>query len=238
MFGPYHHGSDGVVCLLGSWCLERCRTGHSIASHSRGMRMACCWQQTPLFVPDCQLHCTVQELLSDKHVLVSDTGESLFQIMKLRLPGKSRADRALVFFVCFAPFVNCMRRPGGLQECKSSPSRRPLCAGNSGVSIGVRLRAVSTEHGVRNPVNRSAPVLHADGCGIQMQAQYASIGWSISAALGLATAYKASGRRVVAVIGDGAFQMGPQVGHLCTNALVAYSQPKFDWSVSSGGLSD
>lgn len=35
---------------------------------------------------------------------------------------------------------------------------------------------------------------------------------SIGAALGLAAAYKPSGRRVVAVIGDGAFQIGPQVG--------------------------
>ena len=45
-----------------------------------------------------------------------------------------------------------------------------------------------------------------------MQAQYASIGWSVGAALGLAAAHSGSGRRVVAVIGDGAFQMTAQVG--------------------------
>ena len=34
-----------------------------------------------------QINC-VQELLSNKHCLVTDTGESLFQVMKLRLPGE------------------------------------------------------------------------------------------------------------------------------------------------------
>ena len=46
---------------------------------------------------------------------------------------------------------------------------------------------------------------------MQMQAQYASIGWSVGATLGLAAATHPAGRRVVAVVGDGAFQMTAQV---------------------------
>ena len=46
---------------------------------------------------------------------------------------------------------------------------------------------------------------------MQMQAQYASIGWSVGATLGLAAATRPVGRRVVAVVGDGAFQMTAQV---------------------------
>lgn len=49
-----------------------------------------------------------------------------------------------------------------------------------------------------------------------MQAQYASIGWSVGASLGLAAATQAAGRRVVAVIGDGAFQMTAQVRSIHT----------------------
>lgn len=52
--------------------------------------------------------------------------------------------------------------------------------------------------------------------------------------MGLAAAYQPSGRRVVAVIGDGAFQMGPQVKPsrasrgfgpgLCTETAVGASE--------------
>lgn len=48
------------------------------------------------------------------------------------------------------------------------------------------------------------------GCGMEMQVQYASIGWSVGATLGLSLAYQPAGRRVFAVIGDGAFQMAAQ----------------------------
>ena len=48
---------------------------------------------------------------------------------------------------------------------------------------------------------------------------------SIGAALGLAAAYKPSGRRVVAVIGDGAFQIGPQV------RLLPTAQESCNWSI-------
>jgi Thiamine pyrophosphate enzyme, C-terminal TPP binding domain len=48
---------------------------------------------------------------------------------------------------------------------------------------------------------------------------------SIGAALGLAAAYKPSGRRVVAVIGDGAFQIGPQV------RLVLTAQGPCNWTI-------
>ena len=52
---------------------------------------------------------------------------------------------------------------------------------------------------------------------------------SIGAALGLAAAYKPSGRRVVAVIGDGAFQIGPQV------RLVPTAQDPCNWSIVLAG---
>lgn len=39
-----------------------------------------------------------------------------------------------------------------------------------------------------------------------------SIGWSVGATLGLAVAGRHEGRRVLACIGDGSFQMTAQVG--------------------------
>jgi TPP-dependent 2-oxoacid decarboxylase len=50
------------------------------------------------------------------------------------------------------------------------------------------------------------------GCGYEFQMQYGSIGWSVGAVLGYAVATKPKSRRVVAMIGDGSFQMTAQVG--------------------------
>jgi indolepyruvate decarboxylase len=47
-----------------------------------------------------------------------------------------------------------------------------------------------------------------DGCKFEIQMQYGSIGWSVGAFLGLATANPA--RRVIGLIGDGSFQMTAQ----------------------------
>ncbi|KAJ9140555.1 hypothetical protein P3X46_031188 [Hevea brasiliensis] len=47
-----------------------------------------------------------------------------------------------------------------------------------------------------------------EGCGYETQLLYASIGWSIGATLGFAQAEP--DKRVIAVIGDGSFQMAPQ----------------------------
>jgi len=47
------------------------------------------------------------------------------------------------------------------------------------------------------------------GVPFEFQMQYGSIGWSVGAVLGLALAYRGS-RRVVAMIGDGSFQMTAQ----------------------------
>lgn len=49
------------------------------------------------------------------------------------------------------------------------------------------------------------------GCSFEFQMQYGSIGWSVGAVLGYAVATKPKGRRVVAMIGDGSFQMTAQV---------------------------
>lgn len=49
------------------------------------------------------------------------------------------------------------------------------------------------------------------GAGYEFQMQYGSIGWSVGAVLGYAVAAKPKGRRVVAMIGDGSFQMTAQV---------------------------
>lgn len=52
------------------------------------------------------------------------------------------------------------------------------------------------------------------GCGYEFQMQYGSIGWSVGAVLGYAVATKPKGRRVVAMIGDGSYQMTAQVSYL------------------------
>jgi len=48
------------------------------------------------------------------------------------------------------------------------------------------------------------------GCGYEFQMQYGSIGWSVGAVLGHAAALQREGRRVIAMIGDGSFQMTAQ----------------------------
>jgi len=48
------------------------------------------------------------------------------------------------------------------------------------------------------------------GCGYEFQMQYGSIGWSVGAVLGYAMAAKDVNRRVIAMIGDGSFQMTAQ----------------------------
>ena len=42
------------------------------------------------------------------------------------------------------------------------------------------------------------------------QMQYGSIGWSVGAVLGYAMAAQEKGKRVIAMIGDGSFQMTAQ----------------------------
>lgn len=47
------------------------------------------------------------------------------------------------------------------------------------------------------------------GCGLEIQLQYGSIGWSVGATLGVQAAFLQK-RRVIALIGDGSFQMSAQ----------------------------
>jgi TPP-dependent 2-oxoacid decarboxylase len=49
------------------------------------------------------------------------------------------------------------------------------------------------------------------GAGFELQLRYGSIGWSVGATLGYALGAAGAGRRVVALIGDGSFQMTAQV---------------------------
>ena len=53
-----------------------------------------------------------------------------------------------------------------------------------------------------------------DGCRYDWSQQYGSIGWSVGATLGLAMAGRDAGRRVLACIGDGSFQMTAQASEL------------------------
>lgn len=58
------------------------------------------------------------------------------------------------------------------------------------------------------------------GCGYEFQMQYGSIGWSVGAVLGYAVAVKPKGRRVIAMIGDGSFQMTAQE----VSTMIRYDQ--------------
>jgi pyruvate decarboxylase len=44
-----------------------------------------------------------------------------------------------------------------------------------------------------------------------IQMQFGSIGWSVPAALGAAAALRFHGKRIINIVGDGAFQMTAQV---------------------------
>eukprot|EP00884_Botryococcus_braunii_P000294 jgi/Botrbrau1/10265/Bobra.0140s0019.1 len=48
------------------------------------------------------------------------------------------------------------------------------------------------------------------GCGFNIQMQFGSIGWSVPAAVGAAAAARHQGRRIINIVGDGAFQMTAQ----------------------------
>ncbi len=49
------------------------------------------------------------------------------------------------------------------------------------------------------------------GCRFEFQCQYGSIGWSVGAALGYGIGQSLSGKRLIASIGDGSFQVTAQV---------------------------
>ena len=72
------------------------------------------------------------------------------------------------------------------------------------------------------------------GCGYEFQMQYGSIGWSVGAVLGYATAVKPKGRRVVAMIGDGSFQMTAQE----VSTMIRYDQVRLDDYVMNDTLLD
>jgi pyruvate decarboxylase len=56
-----------------------------------------------------------------------------------------------------------------------------------------------------------------EGCGYEFQMQYGSIGWAVGATLGYAQA-AGKGKRVIASIGDGSFQVKTRLCKASTNA--------------------
>lgn len=69
------------------------------------------------------------------------------------------------------------------------------------------------------------------GCGYEFQMQYGSIGWSVGAVLGYALAAQPEGRRVVALIGDGSFQMTAQE----VSTMIRYGADPIIVLINNGG---
>ena len=68
------------------------------------------------------------------------------------------------------------------------------------------------------------------GCGYEFQMQYGSIGWSVGAVLGYAVAAKADSR-VIALIGDGSFQMTAQE----VSSMIRYGLNPIIFLINNGG---
>jgi len=69
------------------------------------------------------------------------------------------------------------------------------------------------------------------GCGYEFQMQYGSIGWSVGAVLGYALAAQPEGQRVVALIGDGSFQMTAQE----VSTMIRYGADPIIVLINNGG---
>eukprot|EP00607_Mallomonas_marina_P005804 CAMPEP_0182437014 /NCGR_PEP_ID=MMETSP1167-20130531/84753_1 /TAXON_ID=2988 /ORGANISM="Mallomonas Sp, Strain CCMP3275" /LENGTH=606 /DNA_ID=CAMNT_0024629769 /DNA_START=25 /DNA_END=1845 /DNA_ORIENTATION=+ len=69
-----------------------------------------------------------------------------------------------------------------------------------------------------------------DGCTYNFQCQYGSIGWSVGAALGYQMGTE-QGRRVIAMIGDGSFQMTAQE----ISTMIRYDQPVIIFLLNNEG---
>ena len=69
------------------------------------------------------------------------------------------------------------------------------------------------------------------GCGYEFQMQYGSIGWSVGAVLGYSLAAQPEGRRVVALIGDGSFQMTAQE----VSTMIRYGADPIIVLINNGG---
>lgn len=64
-------------------------------------------------------------------------------------------------------------------------------------------------------------------CRYNWSQQYGSIGWSVGATLGLALGGKDAGKRVLACIGDGSFQLTAQVSSIGCGWQLFQSLPWF-----------
>lgn len=69
-----------------------------------------------------------------------------------------------------------------------------------------------------------------DGCEYEMQMRYGSIGWSVGALLGYATAC-AGDKRVIGLIGDGSFQMTVQE----VSTMIRYNRNPIIFLINNGG---
>jgi pyruvate decarboxylase len=69
-----------------------------------------------------------------------------------------------------------------------------------------------------------------DGCGYELQLRYGSIGWSVGAVLGYALASKTT-KRVLALIGDGSFQMTAQE----VSTMLRYNANPIILLINNGG---
>jgi TPP-dependent 2-oxoacid decarboxylase len=68
-----------------------------------------------------------------------------------------------------------------------------------------------------------------EGCGFEIQMQYGSIGWSVGAALGNALGHKQP-KHVIALIGDGSFQMTAQE----VSTMIRYNVPLIIFLINNG----
>ncbi|CAM6067747.1 unnamed protein product [Sphagnum tenellum] len=69
-----------------------------------------------------------------------------------------------------------------------------------------------------------------EGCGYEFQMQYGSIGWAVGATLGYAQA-AGKGKRVIASIGDGSFQVSAQE----VSTMIRYGQHSIIFLLNNGG---
>lgn len=64
-------------------------------------------------------------------------------------------------------------------------------------------------------------------CSYEFQCQYGSIGWSVGAALGYGIGEALSGKRLIASIGDGSFQVTAQVSALSHLIRTSFPAPSY-----------
>src|SRR5262249_18937057 len=138
---------------------------------------------------------------------------------EIRLPGATYADVALADFLA-ALATKLHRNDSSLREFRAG--QRPD-APAAPPAAGARLRIEEVARQIRAALNADTALLvetgdswfHGletrlpEGCRFEIQFQAGSIGWSVPATLGYELGFKEP-RRVIAMIGDGSFQLTAQ----------------------------